>query len=101
MFKDVARFIKGYISTKRILDADNDYAYLGSENVLFVGLGRGEPFKGLNDTGQVGGIFGMPVTNGVGGLQPAITTLTVESNPTGVAVTVSPADLEGNSNGTG
>ncbi len=74
-WKDVIRWVRGYISTKRILEDatfgdfdSNDHAFTGSQNVVFIGIGRPEPFKGLYNTGDIGGMAVGQIGGGIGSL---------------------------------
>lgn len=97
-FRDTIRFKLGFILSRPKIDANTDSATSGSQNVVFLGQGKARPFKGLQLVSGVGGIFGQPISGGIAGLAPMV--VTVSSVPSGVTVTVSPADLSGNGDGT-
>ena len=101
-FKDLIRFFQGFISDRPELDAPIDYAAKGSVNALFIGQGEPVPFNGLAEQSGIGGIFGSPVSGGVGGFAVSPVGLVVINSlspDSGVAITVSPNDINGNSNG--
>jgi hypothetical protein len=68
-FKDVIRFIGGFILERPDIDTA-DYAAEGSRNVLFSGQAEPIPFKGLELVDGIGALGAIPVGGGVGGLTP-------------------------------
>ncbi len=99
-FSDTLTYSRGYISGRPLLDeGSSDYATEGSHNILFTGEAALEPFKGLALVDGIGAISGGPP--GGFGLPPTfILTVSSENPSSGVAITVSPSDLDGSSNGT-
>lgn len=106
-FSDVIRFFRGFILSRPKIDDPShgggeeaaDYATDGSYNVLFHGQANPRPFKGFADQGLVGGIY---YSGPFGISQAPAYTLTVSSiNPTsGIAVVITPVDINGSSDGT-
>lgn len=61
-FRDIIRFVAGFILERPTLAAPIDCASEGSSNVLFVGQGEGKPFKGLEvQVGKIGGTYHLGV----------------------------------------
>lgn len=56
-FKDVIRFVAGFILERPTIDDPIDCASDGSQNILFIGQGEGVPFKGLTVQSGIGGIY--------------------------------------------
>jgi hypothetical protein len=67
-FRDVIRFVYGFILARPKLDRAKDYAATGSVNVVFTGQGKATPFKGLELVSGVGGTQSGAVSDGVGAL---------------------------------
>ena len=98
-FRDLINFYLGFILDRPVIDDQSvDYAAEGSSNVLFLGEGEPVPFKGLTLVSGVGGIY-YSGPNGFA-LGPVFTLTVSSQDPSsGVSITVSPTDLEGNTNG--
>lgn len=58
LFRDILRFTAGFILERPTLDVPLDFAGEGSSNVLFIGQGEPEPFKGVTVVnGVIGGTY--------------------------------------------
>lgn len=56
-FRDVIRFVAGFINERPTLDEPIDCASEGSSNVLFIGQGEPTPFKGVEVQEGTGGVY--------------------------------------------
>lgn len=59
-FKDVIRYLRGFVLSRPKIDDNTNYAARGSRNVLFMGQAKPRPFKGMDLVGGTGGIYGTP-----------------------------------------